>query len=600
GQQVDVSAQESVNCIANSVNRWKREGTMSRRIGGYHGPMPGNTLEVGEVKYSHPKHRQIWECKDGHVAFLIHPGTRGAHNNRALAKYLEMDGGLPPILRNIDWETIDWGQTSPEQLAQIWDAFARFFARHTRRELYQIALKERIEFFPGNTVADVIKEEQLEARGFWQERKVPELMGKTLKFPGPFAQIRFSPVSVQKPETNLNKKQGQPARPFDGVKVLDFSWIYTGPMTTLWLAAYGAEVIKVESSSHLDTGRRGGGLGFVAWNSSKKSVTLNLKHPDGKKLARRLIKWADIVVENFAPGVMQRLGFGYDDLVKINPQIIMLSASMFGANGPHAAQRGLGQELTSLAAFNELTGWPDRTPVTAHGAYTDYVACRLTGATLFAVLHYRRRTGRGCYIDLSQFEASLHFLAPLILEYQATGKLLSRMGNRSLTDSPHGVFPCKGEDRWCAISVSSDSEWQAFCEALGRPDWTKDPRFDTFETRKQNENELENLISQWTTQLSAEEVMSCLQKAGVKAAVVANQADLFKDPQLSYRKHFVPVKHSQLGEYYHADSGFRLQQATPIVTMAPLFGEHNKSVATQLLGVSEDEFNNYLKAGALQ
>ncbi|MBI4296023.1 MAG: CoA transferase [Chloroflexi bacterium] len=588
GQKVDVSAQESVHAIGTGTGK---------RMGRFAG-IPAHVRPKGaEVKYQHPRTALLWECKDGHVAYWWHPGVRGAHNNRALVKYMEMEGDLPDIVRNIQWETIDPEQTSPADMAQIWDAFARLFARHTHQEIYQIALKERIELLPGNTVKDLLTEEQLQARGFWQEQDVPDL-SRTLRFPGPFARVHFPPASDET-GTAPREKQGQ-GLPFQGLKVLDFSWVYTGPFITQWLAIYGAEVIKVESSSHLDVGRRRGGLGGAAWNSAKKSIALNLKHPRGSELCRRLVKWADVMVENFTPGTMQRLGFGYEDLLKINPQIIMFSASTFGANGPHAAQPGLGMELASLAGFNDLTGWPDRLPVSAHGPYTDILACRIGGATLFAALYYRRRTGKGCSIDLSQFEASMHFLAPLILEHQATGRFLPRMGNRSLTDSPHGVFPCQGDDRWCAISVSSDSEWQTFCEALGRPEWVKDLRFATFEARKQNEDELEKLIAMWTAPLPAREVMARLQKAGVKAGIVADQSDLLKDPQLEYRKHFISVTHPQAGQYVFSNSGFRLEKAAPVVNSAPLFGEHSKYVATQILGLSDVEFDDCLSSGVFE
>jgi len=285
-----------------------------------------------------------------------------------------MEGELPSVLQDITWETKDWGQTSPEELIQIWEAFGAFFARHTKKELYDLILKERIECFPGNTVKDILSEEQLEARGFWEEGKLPD-SGKDVRYPGPFAKIQFgpSPAVARKPEENHDGG----SLPFCGVKVLDFTWVYTGPWATQWLALYGAQVIKVESSSHLDTGRRSGGLGFTIFNSGKKSLTLNLKHPDGKKLAQRLIKWADVVAETFSPGTLNKLGFGYEELVKLNPGIILLSASMFGQNGPHAAQPGLGQLLASFAGFNHLTGWPDRLPVSWYSRIRGARKCRL-------------------------------------------------------------------------------------------------------------------------------------------------------------------------------------------------------------------------------
>jgi len=228
------------------------------------------------------------------------------------------------------------------------------------------------------------------------------------------------------------------------------------------------------------------------------------------------------------------------------------------------------------------------------------LASRLGGATLLAALDYRRRTGRGCYIDLSQYEASLQFLSPLILEYQATGYLRGRMGNRSTIASPHGVFPCQGEDRWCAVSVFTDSEWESFCQALGKPEWAEDPKFATFQSRKKNEDELEKRIVGWTAQLPREEVMARLQKAGVKAGIVQDCDELYRDQQLNHRKHFIPLNHPEVGEYDYFCPGFRLGKVSLVAERVPCIGEHNEYVCRQILGLSDEEFVTYLTSGVLQ
>jgi len=593
GQQVDVSAQESVHCMLE--NRVTRRGVIGNktRLGGYHPVMPSAKLER-DWKYTHTRHPQIWKCKDGHIAFLLHPYRVTPETNWALVKYMEAEGDLPELVRRVDWNTFDWCDVSPEDAVIIWDTFARFFERHTCRELYQIALKERIQLFPGYTAKDLLVDEQLAARGFWQEKEIPEI-GRNFQFPGQFAKVEFPLISGAEFVKNTPV---QPVNlPFEGLKVLDFTWIVIGPWLTQWLAVYGAEVVKIESSKLRGTARRGRGNdgGFVPWNSGKKSVTLNLKNPRSIELARRLVAWADVVVENFSPGTMDRMGFGYRELIKINPRIVMLSASMMGASGPHTSQPGLGQILSTLSGFTELTGWPDRLPVTAHGPYTDVISCRMGAAALFAALDYQLRTGRGCYIDLSQLESSTHFLTPLILEYQANGNLLRRMGNRSLTASPHGVFPCAGDDLWCALSASTEAEWQALCRTCGHPEWIEDPRFSDFEKRKQNEDVLEELVSGWTRQYTPEEVMLKLQAAGVKAGIVESPDDLLRDPQLAYRNHLTAIKHEELGEYDYVDSGFRLEKARPVVKPAPLFSEHTREVCTRILGLSEEEFQECLK-----
>ena len=402
GQQVDVSAQESVHCMLE--NRVRHQGVLGSktRLGGSHPVMPSAKLER-DWKYHHLRHPQIWSCKNGHIAFLLHPFRVAPETNWALVKYMDQEGDLPDLVRQINWDTFDWADVSPEDARVIWDTFARFFNRHTYQELYQIALKERIQLFPGYTVKDLLADEQLNARNYWVDQPVPSL-GKTLKFPGPFARVQFPPSA---PQTTAPPKTTPSGLPFQGVKVLDFTWVVIGPWITQWLAVYGAEVVKVESSKQRGTARKGRGndFGFTPWNSGKKSLTLNLKDPRSKELAQKLVAWADIVVENFSPGTMQRMGLGYSDLLKINPRVIMLSASMMGATGPHTSQPGLGQILSTLSGFTELTGWPNRLPVTAHGPYTDVISGRMGATVLFAALDHQKRTGQGCYIDLSQFEA---------------------------------------------------------------------------------------------------------------------------------------------------------------------------------------------------
>lgn len=603
GQHVDVSCQESLlDILMHAPFFLKWHGINPKRTGTHR-------LGVTGAMFLHP---MIWKCKDGHVAFMLQGGKQGAHSNRTLAKYIDMDDDLPELVRQIDWDTLDLAQMTPEQMTEIWAPFTRFFRRHTLKEIYHISLKERLQLFPVNTVKELLEDEQLDARKFWKVQQVNNL-GKKLKFPGLFARLSFTPTSSDSGESknNKNKKKNQMVLPFEGIKVADFSWVAAVPWITKWLAGYGAEVIRVESTTRPDSTRVSGpykdnlpgtnrSAQFLVYNGGKKSITLNLNHPGGRELARRLIGWADIVVESFSPGMMERWDLSYNELQNINPRIVMLSSSMMGSTGPHATQPGLGLQLTSLAGFTHVTGWPDRDPPYIWGAYTDVPASRLGGTTLLAALDYSRRTGRGCHIDLSQYEISLQFIAPLILEYQATGYSRGRMGNRSTIASPHGVFPCQGEDRWCAISVYTDSEWQAFCKVLGMPEWTKDYKFTDFERRRQNEDELEKHISDWTTQFPPEEVMAQLQQAGVNAGIVQNCSDLYHDPQLSHRKHFIPVEHPDVGEYDYYCPGFRLEKVPIKARRDPCIGEHNEYVCTQILGLSDEEFISFLSSGALE
>ena len=317
---------------------------------------------------------------------------------------------------------------------------------------------------------------------------------------------------------------------FEGVKVADFSWILAGPLASTCLAAYGATVVRIESQAMADGIRssapykdgvpginRSGFFGYV--NPNKYSLALNLNAPGGMEIAKRLVAWSDVVNENFSPGRMERWGLGYEDLKRIKPDIIMVRNSIEGQTGPWAKRRGFGIQAASQAGFSSLTGWPDGDPCSSYIGYTDFVSPRFCVVALIAALAYRRRTGKGMCIDVSQIEPALHFLAPVALDYAVNGRDVKRRGNACSHAAPHGVYRCRGDDRWCAISVSSDEEWRAFCNVIGNPEWSQDSRFGSLLSRKQHEAELNRLVEQWTSNHTAEEVMETLQAAGVPAGV---------------------------------------------------------------------------------
>ncbi len=397
-----------------------------------------------------------------------------------------------------------------------------------------------------------------------------------------------------------------------GIRVADFTWFVAGPMTTRYISEHGAEVIKIESSSRIDPLRTGAPYGggrpginrsayYADANRGKLSLGLNLSTIRGIELAKRLIATADIVTENFTPGTMEKWGLGYDELRKIKPDIIMFSTSQQGQTGPLAVHPALGTSLVSLAGFTHVTGWPDRPPTGLFGAYPDYISPPLAVAVIAAALDYRRRTGRGQHIDLSQYEASLLALAPFLLDYTANARENDRDGNRCDYAAPHGAFRCRGDDRWCAIAVSSDQEWREFCRVLGNPMWASEPRFVTLSGRKQNEADLERLIEEWTMDRSAEEIMALMQKAGVPAGVVQSSEDLRNDPQLMHREHLWILNHPEVGVHATTAPPFRFSK-TPAKPgrPAPLLGEHNEYVCHKLLGMSDEEFVELLDAKVLE
>ncbi|MBN1190445.1 MAG: CoA transferase [Dehalococcoidales bacterium] len=398
---------------------------------------------------------------------------------------------------------------------------------------------------------------------------------------------------------------------FEDIKVLDFTWAAAGPMATKVLSDYGAEVIKIENHRHPDGTRVGGpfkdnipGLNrsacFNQWNTSKRSILLDLSQPKGLEVAKKLAAWADIAIENFSGGTVKRMGLGYEELKKVNPGIIMLSSCMMGQTGPYAAHPGVGPLLTALSGFNHITGWPDREPLGPSGAYTDFIGPRFTLLALLSALDLRRRTGKGQYLDLSQFETSVHFMAPVLLDSIVNNRTVDRIGNRLDYAAPHGAYRCWGEDRWCVIAVFTDKDWECFCEVIGNPPWTKEPQFGTLWARKQNEDELDRLVNEWTMNYAPEQVMEMMQSAGVAAGIVQNAQDLQeRDPQLKHRHLFWKLNHPEAGEYTSLRPNFLVSKSPHELQRAPLLGEHNEYVLKEILKMSDDEIADLVVDGVL-
>ena len=402
-------------------------------------------------------------------------------------------------------------------------------------------------------------------------------------------------------------------KPLDGVNVLDFCWVAVGPMTTKYLGEYGATVVRVESAKRPGTLRsaapfRDGVAGinrsayFASYNANKLGISVDMRHHRARELMLRLAGWAHIVTENFTPGTMESWGLGFDELRAVNPGVVMFSASMMGRGGPMERQPGFGPVLSSLAGLTNVTGWPDRTPVNPYGAYTDFIVPRFAVAAILAALDHSRRTGEGRHLDLSQLETSMHFLAPLLLDYTANGREPERQGNRDAGAAPHGVYPCRGQDRWLALACRAEEEWQAFlsvAEPQGGP--LHADAFATLPARKTNEDELDHLVAQWTAHHEQRLLMRRLLEAGVPAGMVNDPRDLFDDPQLQHRQHFRWLEHPEIGPYATDRSEFELS-LTPgsLDAPAPLLGQHTERFLREIIGLSEEEYRTLESDGALE
>lgn len=390
-------------------------------------------------------------------------------------------------------------------------------------------------------------------------------------------------------------------QPLEGVKVADFCWALAGPLSTKILSDHGAEVIKIEGrTKRIDNQRitlpfRDNIPGvdraavFNPYNTGKRSVALNLAHPKGVELAKRFVAWADIVTNNFSGGAMDRMGLGYEELRKVKPDIIMLSTCAQGQTGPHAALPGFGIHLVALAGLRTITGWPDRNPADLE-VYTDFITSHFVVPSLLAALLYRRRTGKGQHIDSSQYEMAEQFMTPLILDKVVNNRVAGRLGNHHPDAAPHGAYRCLGDDRWCAISVFAEEEWDSFCKVIGDPAWTRDSKFQTLPARKDNEEELDRLVQAWTISHTAEEVMELMQAVAVAAGVLKTTEDLVEhDPQLKHRHFHWRLEHPEIGEYVAPGSPFMLSKTPCELRSAPLLGEHNEYALKEILGISDEE-----------
>jgi benzylsuccinate CoA-transferase BbsF subunit len=398
----------------------------------------------------------------------------------------------------------------------------------------------------------------------------------------------------------------------EDITVCDFSWVGAGPMATKYLADFGARVIKVESTTHMDIGRMSvpfkdniidpdRSAFFLHSNTSKLSVTLNIRNPKGVDIAKRIIKKSDIVMESFTPGVIAKLGFGYNELKKIKPDIIMASSSIYGQTGPKTNFSGFGNSGAAISGHYMMTGWPDRDPVTPGIAYADVVQPLFTVMALLSAIDYRNKTGKGQYIDTTQVESMLQLISPAVLDYFANGRNQPRIGNRSTYACPHGVFQCKGDDRWCALAAFNEAEWKNLCKAMENPDWIKDKKFADIASRKKNEDELEALIGKWTINFEREDLVDVLQKAGIPSGPVQDASDLVdRDEQLRARQSFVRLTHPVIGECNHPVPPVKMSKSPANVKTSPCLGEHNEYIYTQFLGIPDEEYVELLNEGIFE
>jgi crotonobetainyl-CoA:carnitine CoA-transferase CaiB-like acyl-CoA transferase len=395
------------------------------------------------------------------------------------------------------------------------------------------------------------------------------------------------------------------------VKILDFMWAIAGPAGTRMLADYGAEVVRVESASRPDPIRGGRpfvdrkfggetGTLFHGANASKLMLGLDLAKPEARQVVLDLVRWADVVCEAFTPGTMARLGFGYDQLLEANPNLIMLSTSLMGQTGPLAKFSGYGNLSAAIVGFHEMAGWPDREASGPYGAYTDYIAPKFLASAVLAALDQRHHTGEGTHIDLSQAEAALHFLAPAMLDTLVNDADPIRRGNRDDLLAPHGCYPVAGDDRWIAIAVQDDGGWKNLCRLLGRGALAADARFATASQRLTHAAALDAAVGELTREHDGGELEAKLQDAGIACHKVQNSAAACSDPQLLARGHFVRLE-SREAYTIVEDTRSKLSRTPARVRRGvPTLGRDNHEILQELLGYDRGKLTELAIAGVLE
>ena len=519
------------------------------------------------------------------------------------------------------------GEISADQVNAATAATVRWMATKPKAQLVQMAVEEAFLLAAAQSIGDLFLDPQLQARDFWQHSA-----GR--RRTGPFAKLSATPLSVDRPAPKLGNKldvlafierwrrepsaapQNTHARAaFAGLKVADFAWVGVGPMIAKALADHGATVVHVESSQRPDVLRllppfKDGVPGldraqFMAnFNTSKLGLALDMSTADGRTMARGVADWADVVIESFTPGNMTKFGLDYATLSAKRPDLVMVSTCMRGQTGPQNRYGGFGGQGAAMAGFVEITGWPDRPPVGPWGAYTDFITPRYGVAALAAALHHRRETGQGQYIDLSQIEAGIQFLEPLLNDFDVNGRQAQRAGHNSMYASPNGVYECAGIERYVALAVETAAQWRALARLLGDTapvGFTDGAHLDSMPARRAVAHTIDAAISRWCASRDAFAAANALQQAGVPAHAVMRPSDLYFDAQLNHRNFFAKLAHPVMGNTPY--DGFVTQFSGRMhgpYTAAPTLGQHSHQVLCDMLGVSEQMYADLLAAGVLR
>ena len=554
------------------------------------------------------------------------------------------------------------GEPVTRTFDELYEAMVALCERYPNDVLMRRSLEYGETIAPIHTVADLLDFDHLRARTFWRsldasagrpaeqgepgrpgesgEQGEPGESGEPIELPGGPTSIDGTRIGgVRRPprvdehgaeiracdapasagangqaasaEVPLVWQVGDADLPLSGLKVVDFSWIGVGPITAKALADHGATVVRVESGSRLDGLRVNPPFKdnvidvdmahfYGTFNTSKLSIDIDLKTPEGLDIARRMIAWADVVVEAWTPGTFAR-NIADDELIaELNPTAIVVHTSLMASGGPLSPLGGFGYHAAAIAGFYPIVGWPDRPPDGPYLAYTDTISPRFITATLLSALDRRRRTGRGCTIEAAQLECGLQFLAPELADFQASGTVATRTGNRDPDVAPQGAYPCAGDDRWCAITVADDTQWQTLVQLMDAPSWAIAPELAETAGRQAAHDAIDDQIAAWTATQDASDLERRLLDAGIAAGMVQRSSDLLADPQYAHRDFYRWLEHPRMGTVPYAGHQYRIAGYDHGPRFAaPMLGQHTFDVLSEQLGLTDEQIADIAAAGAL-
>ena len=579
---------------------------------------------------------------DGYVLASLRGGRFGARVLRMAAALAESDGDFPEILEGVDFTNLadkigpDVDDATAELITAATEMVHRAFGRRSKAEIFDRAVTNDAQVAPVNSIADLVdRDPQLRSRGFWKQvgdrmhpntpirfSRTPALLSESAPELGASNNLLREPIvfseglpvrSIPAP-SSLEPQEDRLGQAFAGLKVADFSWVGVGPISAKALADHGATVVHIESATIPDVLRMGrpakdGILGldrgqfFANFNTSKYGIQLNLRTDWGKKIASQLIDWADVVVDSFTTGTMKRLGFDPKEILKSRPDLIWYSTTLRGQTGPHASFGGFGQQGSAIAGLHGLTGWVDRAPAGTWGAYTDFITPRFGVSALASAILERRASGKGQFIDLSQIEAGMQFIGPLLLDYMTNKHLTTSQGNSSLYACPNQTYLTgDGKERYIAISCETDKQWRALLDLVDNPELISKFGGDNFasvDDRLVHEEEINNYLTEWCLGQDGRELESQLITAGIPASVVQRTSELYSDEQILHRAFFETHQHALMGPtpYDGHSTKFSARSGNYLRGPGPIMGEHTFEVLSDILDMTVDDIGEAAATG---